>query len=211
MTREEQAQTILVDAFNVSRETMDRLEAYRNLLLKWAAQINLVGPSTLDQFWDRHILDSAQLLPFSETKITSFADFGSGAGLPGLVLAALLQDRGGEHHGYLVESSAKRCGFLREGARTLGVNITIVQEKIETVDAMSVDLVTARAFAPLGKLLDYAYPWAELGARLIFFKGEDVQQEIVEASTNWAFQSRVKTSVTDSRGCLVEITNLERL
>jgi 16S rRNA (guanine527-N7)-methyltransferase len=197
--------------YNVSRETMEGLERYRLLLIKWAKQINLVGPSTLVNFWERHILDCAQILNVSGPEIHTVADFGSGAGLPGLVLATLLADKASDYQVTLVEVSGKRCGFLREAARALDVKVTIVQEKIELVQAFPVDLVTARAFAPLDKLLDYAHAWAEQGARVVFLKGEEVQREIDGASTNWAFQSRINTSVTDSRGCVVEILDLERL
>lgn len=208
---EQRAYDRLMSDFNVSRETMDRLEQYRNLVLKWGTRINLVGPSTLAHFWQRHALDSAQLLTVAGETTTKLVDFGTGAGLPGLIIAALLQDRHQDNHVTLVEVSGKRCGFLREASRALSVKASIVQEKIELVPAFGVDLVTARAFAPLEKLLGYASPWADLGARIIFFKGGDVQHEIEQASTSWAFQSRINTSVTDSRGCIVEILNLTRL
>jgi 16S rRNA (guanine527-N7)-methyltransferase len=199
---------LLLD-YNVSRETIDRMEAYRLLLVKWATQINLVGPSTLNHFWERHALDCAQLLPIIGSEVRSVADFGSGAGFPGLVLAALQSNIAADFHMTLVEASGKRCGFLREATRALGVNVSIIHNKIEAVSPQAVDVVTARAFAPLSKLLTYAHPWAQLGARIVFLKGGDVQREIDEASTNWSFQSRLNASVSDSRGCIVEI--LERL
>jgi 16S rRNA (guanine527-N7)-methyltransferase len=208
--RETWAKDTLQSAFNVSRETMIALTHYEALLIKWAKQINLVGPSTLTHFWERHVLDCAQVLPLAGQEVATAADFGTGAGLPGLIIARLMQDLAPTAHMTLVEASAKRCGFLREAARTLDVAVTIHQQKIEVIPAQAVDLVTARAFAPLDKLLTYAYPWSQKGAQLIFFKGEDVQREIDQASTNWAFQSRVTQSITDSRGCLLEIMNLQR-
>jgi 16S rRNA (guanine527-N7)-methyltransferase len=203
------AKQALIDRFNVSRETVHALESYEELIRKWANQINLIGPSTIKHFWSRHILDCAQLLPLVGGNIKSVADFGTGAGLPGLIIARLLQDQVPDSRVVLVEASAKRCGFLREAARTLGVNVVILQTKIEDTPPQSADIVTARAFAPLHRLLGYSYPWAELGARLIFFKGEDVEREIKEASTNWSFQSIITPSVTDSRGCLIEISSLQ--
>jgi 16S rRNA (guanine527-N7)-methyltransferase len=199
----------LRDMMNVSRETLDALEAYRILLTKWAGQINLVGPSTLAHFWERHALDSAQLLPIFGDNVSSLVDFGSGAGLPGLIVARLLKDHMPTSHVTLVELSAKRCGFLREAARTLGVSVTILQKPLETVVVSKVDVVTARAFAPLEKLLAYAHPWAQLGSRIVFLKGGDVQSEINQASTNWSFQSRLTKSLTDSRGCILEILDLQ--
>jgi 16S rRNA (guanine527-N7)-methyltransferase len=209
-SREIAAKETLESDFNVSRETMVALEGYGALLKKWASQINLIGPSTLNHFWERHVLDCAQLLPLIGPKAETLADFGTGAGLPGLVLARLITDQTPKAHTLLVEASAKRCGFLREAARILNVSVTIIQDKIEVTPAKSVDLVTARAFAPLEKLLGYAHPWTQLGARLIFLKGEDVQREIEQASTNWAFQSRLTPSITDSRGWLLEIIDLQR-
>jgi 16S rRNA (guanine527-N7)-methyltransferase len=198
----------LVSEFNVSRETLLALEDYEAILKKWASQINLIGPSTVNYFWARHVLDCAQLLPLAGEGVRTAADFGTGAGLPGLICARLFQDLTPNAHMILIEASVKRCGFLREAARILGVNASIINEKIEVTPPKRVDLVTARAFAPLVKLLGYAHPWAELGARLVFFKGEDVQREIDEASTSWMFQSIVTPSVSDSRGCLIEITSL---
>jgi 16S rRNA (guanine527-N7)-methyltransferase len=203
------AKAQLVSIFDVSRETLEAFEGYEALLRKWAPQINLIGPSTLAHFWERHILDCAQLLPLASPQTVSMADFGTGAGLPGLIVARLLRDRNPNSEAVLVEASAKRCGFLREAARALDVAVRIVQDKIEVTTPIKVDLVTARAFAPLEKLLGYAHPWSKLGADLILFKGEDVQREIDKASTNWTFRSRVTKSVTDSRGCLLEVFDLE--
>lgn len=209
--REEISRRRFQTDFNVSRETMDALERYRLLLVKWSKQINLVGPSTVTHFWERHVLDCAQVFEIAGPEVRKIADFGSGAGLPGIILAALLADCTDEYEVTLVEVSGKRCGFLREAARTLNIKINIAQEKIESVAPFPVELVTARAFAPLDKLLDYAHEWAGKGARIVFLKGEDVQREIDQASTNWAFQSRINTSVTDSRGCVLEILDLKRL
>jgi 16S rRNA (guanine527-N7)-methyltransferase len=204
-----EAKDQFIRELDVSRETLEALEGYEALLRKWAPQINLIGPSTLNHFWKRHVLDCAQLLPLAKPSIKTLADFGTGAGLPGLILARLMKDRAPDAKAVLVELSGKRCGFLREAARTLGVSVSIIQEKIELTPPVEVDLVTARAFAPLNKLLGYAYPWSKLGAELIFLKGEDVQREIDEASTNWAFRSRVTKSITDSRGCLLEVFDLK--
>lgn len=208
---EERARDAFAATYHVSRETLAALERYRLLLLKWANHINLIGPSTKDRFWQRHILDCAQILSVAGPEISSLVDFGSGAGLPGLVLAALLQERRENHQVTLIEVSAKRCSFLREAARALNVTINLRQAKIADVIPFEANLVTARAFAPLATLLAYAHPWTQLGARMIFLKGEDVQTEIQEASTNWRFQTSIRTSVTDPRGRVVEIFDLRPL
>ena len=208
---EAQAKDQLVSDYFVLRETIDAIELYQVLLTKWAQHINLVGPATLNHFWERHVLDSAQILHVVDPDTVSIVDIGSGAGLPGLILAKILQDQSRPTDLTLIEMSAKRCGFLREATRALNVVVSIEQKKIELVKAVPVSLVTARAFAPLNKLLDHAHPWAALGARLVFLKGQDVQREIDEASTTWSFQSKVTPSSTRSNGCMVEISNLKRL
>lgn len=200
------AKEMLAKRLIVSRETIWALERYKALLEKWSARINLVGPSTLPHFWQRHILDSAQILLHLDEMPPSLMDFGSGAGLPGLVLARLLADRtDGQARVTLIEASNKRCGFLREAARALEVQVDNVCAKIEHVAAFPCNIVTARAFAPLHLLLDHAKPWADLGARLFFLKGDDVQSEIEKASTKFAFRSKLHPSLTDPHGCCLEI------
>jgi 16S rRNA (guanine527-N7)-methyltransferase len=200
------AKETLAQRLIVSRETILAFERYKILLEKWSAHINLVGPSTLPHFWHRHILDSAQILLHLDDTPLVLMDFGSGAGLPGLVLARLLADRTERQARVtLIEASNKRCGFLREAARALEVQVDIVCDKIEHVGAFACDVVTARAFAPLHLLLDHAQPWADQGARLFFLKGHDVQSEIEKASTKFAFQSKLHSSLTDARGYCLEI------
>ena len=133
----------------VSRETLARLEAYVGLLTAWNRRINLVGPRTIGDIWRRHILDAAQLLPFIPPKTRVLLDIGSGAGLPGLVLAML---GGAETH--LVEADQRKCVFLREAARITGTKLHIHAQRLEKCPRFRVDLLTARAFAPLSDLLD---------------------------------------------------------
>ena len=198
------------DRLSVSRETLDRLENYRQLLARWAPRINLVGSSTVDQFWDRHVLDSAQLVDFAGPSALRWVDVGTGAGFPGLVIAALLAGQPGAHVA-LVEPSQKRCAFLREAARLLAAPVTIHDSKIEAVAPDRRDVFTARAFAPLERLLPAAAPWTALGARLVLLKGEDLQTEVAEASTAWRFETMVAPSHSDPRGCIVEIKDLTRV
>lgn len=201
-------QALLVSDYGVSRETIDRFEAYQAILIKWALRINLVGASTLSAFWDRHILDSAQILPFAHPKARTWVDFGSGAGFPGLVLAAMLHDRP-DNKVTLIEASTKRCGFLREAARAMQVHVEIVNDKLENVAARPVDVITARAFTALDRLLSYAEPWQGPHTQSLFPKGEEVSAELAQASTNWLFKSTIHPSVSDVRGCIVEITECQ--
>jgi 16S rRNA (guanine527-N7)-methyltransferase len=202
-----QAQGWLQDHLNVSRETLDKLEAYSALLIKWAPKINLVGLSTVETLWTRHIIDSAQLLWIAGPKALRWVDFGSGAGLPGFIIAILLSEEPGSEI-TLVEPSAKRCAFLREAARKCEAKVMIRQEKIEAVEARAVDIVTARAFASLDELLMHASPWLRYGGKALFPKGQDVQRELVSASTNWTFRHKLHTSLTDARGCILEVEGL---
>ena len=199
-------QALLVSDYGVSRETIERFEAYQAILTKWAPRINLVGASTLASFWDRHILDSAQILPLASPEAKTWVDFGSGAGFPGLVIAALVQSRDGAQV-TLIEASTKRCSFLREAARAMQVRVDIVNDKLENVTPRPVDIITARAFTALDRLLAYSAPWQGPQTQALFPKGEEVSGELAQASTNWRFKSTIHPSASDVRGCIVEITD----
>ncbi len=155
------------EIFPVSRETLARLEAYADLLTRWSARINLVGRDTLADLWRRHFLDSAQLRPFVPDGAQSLIDLGSGAGFPGLVLAIL-----GVPGVELVEADSRKAAFLREAARVTEANVTIRPCRIAAVPAHPVDVVTARALAPLDRLLDLAQPFLGPDTMCLFPKGE---------------------------------------
>lgn len=201
-------QALLMSDYGVSRETIERFEAYQAILTKWAPRINLVGASTLSAFWDRHILDSVQILPLARPEARTWVDFGSGAGFPGLVITALVQSQEGAHV-TLIEASTKRCGFLREAARAMQVQVEIVNDKLENVAPRSVDIITARAFTALDRLLAYGHAWQGPNTQSLFPKGEEVSAELAQASTNWLFKSTIHPSVSDVRGCIVEITECQ--
>jgi 16S rRNA (guanine527-N7)-methyltransferase len=204
----EVVQELLVSDYGVSRETIERFEAYQAILTKWAPRINLVGASTLAAFWGRHILDSAQILPLARPDARTWVDFGSGAGFPGLVIAALVQVRDGAQVS-LIEASTKRCGFLREAARAMQVQVEIINDKLEHVTPRPVDVITARAFTALDRLLAYGKKWQGPQTQALFPKGEEVSGELEQASTNWLFKSTIHPSVSDARGCIVEITDCQ--
>ena len=204
----EAVQALLMSDYGVSRETIERFLAYQAILTKWAPRINLVGASTLGSFWDRHILDSAQILPLARAEARSWVDFGSGAGFPGLVIAALFQPLNGGQV-TLIEASTKRCGFLREAARAMQVQVDIINDKLENVKPRPVDIITARAFTALDRLLAYAEPWQGPQTQALFSKGEEVSSELAQASTNWLFKSTIHPSLSDARGCIIEITECQ--
>jgi len=178
------------------------LEIYRARLEDWNQRMNLVGPATLPTFWSRHALDSAQLLPLAPEALT-WADLGTGAGLPGVVLAILNRDRPG-FHVHLVESMAKRCRFLEAMAEELGLPATVHNARAEALD-LSVDIVTSRACAPLVRLLGYARPYFRRGAGALFLKGQDVVAEIEDATRSWDFEVDILPSLSDDRGRILRI------
>lgn len=183
------------------------LERYRSYLEDWNQRMNLVGPATLDVFWSRHAWDSAQILPLApEAQV--WADLGTGAGLPGIVLAILAKDRPG-FHVHLVESMAKRCRFLTEVVDGLSLPATVHNSRAEDL-ALPVDIVTARACAPLSRLLGYARPYLHRGATALFLKGQDVAAEMEDAATSWDFEADVLPSLSDARGRIVRVRRLGR-
>jgi len=182
---------------SVSRETEERLEIYAALLRMWQARINLVAPSTLPELWSRHIADSAQLLPLAP-QARVWADLGSGAGLPGLVIAVLLADRQGAHV-HLIESNGKKAAFLRTAIRETDAPATVHDGRIERVLALlgPVDAVTARALAPLPDLLGLSATALEKGAVGIFPKGREVNEELTLARRSWTIDAALVPSRTD--------------
>jgi 16S rRNA (guanine527-N7)-methyltransferase len=183
------------------------LDRYRQLLAQWNEVMNLVGPATLEVFWNRHAWDSAQLLPLAPGART-WADLGTGAGLPGVVLAILGKGTP-DFHVHLVDSLAKRCRFLNEVVSELGLPATVHNSRAEDL-SLAVDIVTARACAPLHRLLGYGRPYLQRGALALFLKGQDVASELEEATKYWDFEADTLPSLSDSRGRIVRVRRLGR-
>lgn len=194
----------------VSRETFDRLEAFERTFLHWSERINLAAPSTLEALWNRHILDSAQLLPLISDE-RSFADIGSGGGFPGAVLAILLEERPGRSIS-LIESNGKKAAFLRNALRELAPGATILAKRAEVViaDALRPDIVTARAVAPLESLLSLTEPWLVAGTRALFHKGRDYRLETKTASDTWNLDLLEHRSAIDPLGVILDIRGIRR-
>ena len=186
---------------------MADLERFRILLGEWNERMNLVGPSALEAFWGRHAYDSAQLLALAPEAMT-WADLGAGAGFPGLVLAVLLKDRPGAQV-HLVESMAKRCRFLQAVIDDLALPAQVHNARAESL-SLSVDIVTARACAPLARLLEFAWPYLEKGATGLFLKGQDVDAEMAEATISWDFRAELLPSVSDPSGRILRVKGLRR-
>ena len=202
--------------FDVSRESCARLSFYVQELKRWQKRINLVGPGTLSHVWVRHVADGLQLLPLlREDGYAQLVDLGSGGGVPGLVVALAL---GGEFapRVVLVESNAKKAAFLRHVVRETGICATIVNRRIEHLDVDSLDcgprtVVTARALAPLPRLLRLAEPMLGCGATGLFLKGQDVDEELTEATRYWKLRVRSYPSATDPGGIILKVEEIKRV
>lgn len=195
---------------SVSRETEQALRLYRDLLLKWQAKINLISPGTVKHVWSRHFEDSLQLIPLLPTEPSTLYDIGSGAGFPGLVLAIACP----ELSVTLIESDAKKCGFLAAVSRETGVAITVKNSRIEAAHSLSApDIVSARALAPLTDLLDLIASWAVQNPALIalFPKGERWAEEVEQArAAGWDFDCEGVRSVTEPAARILKLTRISR-
>lgn len=172
------------------------------------AVMNLVGPDTLPDVWNRHVWDSAQLLDLAPEART-WADLGAGAGFPGVVLAILLKGRP-DARVWLIDSLGKRCRFLQAVVDELALPATVINGRAEE-QALKVDVVTARAVAPMEKLLAYAQPYLQRGAQGLFLKGEKAEAELIEARKVWHFESDLSVSRSDPRGRIVSVRSLRRV
>lgn len=198
----------LADAIGATPAQIADLERYRAMLEDWSGRMNLVGPSAMAVFWSRHALDSAQLIRLAPEALR-WADLGTGAGLPGLVLAILLKGRKGAQV-HLVESLAKRCRFLSEVVAELGLPAKVHNARAEDVK-IEVEVVTARAVAALPKLLGFAEPCLKRGARGLFLKGQAAEAELAEArGAGWNLDATLIQSLSDPEGRIVDIRSAKR-
>lgn len=187
---------------------MGDLERFIARLTEANAVMNLIGPDTLPDIWNRHIWDSSQLLGHAPDAQT-WADLGAGAGFPGVVLAIMLKAQP-RSHVWLIDSLGKRCRFLQDVVDGLSLRATVINGRAED-NAVTVDAVTARAVAPMEKLLGYAQPYLQRGATGLFLKGEKAEMELVEARKVWQFQSDLSVSRSDPRGRIVSVRSLRRV
>jgi 16S rRNA (guanine527-N7)-methyltransferase len=197
----------------VPRETIARLEVHRRLLAEWSGRMNLVGPCELEFFWSRHVLDSAQLLKLAP-RAKRWLDLGAGAGFPGLVVAAFLAEQP-DTVVHLVESTGKKCAFLAEVIQQAGLPARVFNQRIEDFEAGpgQYDIVTARALAPLPRLIAYAKPILDRGAIGLFHKGADFDAELAAAKdvlNGGAYRADVLESLSDPRGRIIRVTKAPR-
>jgi len=196
----------------VSRETQQRLETFVALLLQWQQKTNLISPATIPNLWTRHVADSLQLIDLAPNAKV-WVDFGAGGGFPAIPVACALAERPGAQV-HLVESNGKKAAFLREAIRATGVPAVVHQKRIEDCgDSFGdkVDVVSARALAPLKILCDQAFPLIARGAVGLFPKGQDVAAELTEAAKYWRIEAETVPSRTSPEGCIVVVKGLLRL
>jgi len=200
-----------LDLTPVSRETLARLDRFTRLLLQWQKTTNLIGAATIPYLWTRHIADSLQLLALAPSARV-WLDLGSGGGFPGLVIAcALAGERGATVH--LIESNAKKAAFLREAVRELDLRAVVHGERIEHFSlpmGAHVDVITARAVAPLSVLFGYVALLLKTGAQALLLKGQDVEAELTEAAKYWTIKADLIPSKTSPEGRIVVLRGLSR-
>lgn len=196
---------------DVSRETLERLEIYESLLIKWNAAINLVSPQTLAQVWSRHFLDSAQLFDLAPPDVRHWADLGSGGGFPGMVVAILAKEKAPDMLVSLVESDQRKAAFLATVARTLDLPTRIHTRRIEQLDPLKAGILSARALAPLAQLLDFAERHLSIEGTAVFPKGTRWRDELAEAQKKWSFGYDVVPSRTDAEAVILKIEGLKRV
>lgn len=204
------AEVEIPDWLDVSRETLEQLFAFCDLVEKWNPAINLVSKAGIAGLWHRHVLDSAQLIRNLPEQSATWCDLGSGGGFPGIVLAILAKDIQPDARMTLVESDARKAVFLSESARLLNLDVTVKSRRIEDLEPQHVDVLTARALAPLSQLCSFAHRHLQPDGLAIFPKGASAEREIAEARKLWFFNCDMMQSHTDPDATVLAIRDIRR-
>lgn len=200
----------LLDQLNVSRETIERLEKFEEVLLKWNPRINLVSKSSLTDLWQRHIADSVQVFTCVEDAGESWLDIGSGGGFPGIVVAIMAAERSPKTKVTLIESDQRKSAFLRTAARECGVSISVLTERIEHAVPQNADILSARAVADLDALLEFSQRHLAVGGTSVFPKGANWKKEVDKAAQRWRFDVEPITSLTETEAVILKIKGVAR-
>lgn len=190
---------------NVSHETFEKLSLYHDLLLKWQPKINLVGPDTISDSWNRHFLDSLQLLKYIPDPSKKIIDMGSGAGFPGMALAIC-----GATNVHLVESDGKKISFLKEVARITETKLSIHHSRIEDKPTGEGDIIVSRALTHINRLLQLSSFFVSHETNCLFHKGRNWSIEIDEAKKHWVFDHTSYPSVTDAQGVVLHLSSIAK-
>ena len=200
-----------MDTYNVSRETFERLKTYEASLHEWQKKFNLVSNASLDDAWNRHFLDSAQLFKYIPDTARNVVDFGSGAGFPGMVLAIMAAEKTPYLNFFLIESITKKTLYLNEVKNLTGINnVKIINDRIENIKIPPVDVITSRAMCSLKDLLFYASKFSSKKTLCIFPKGKKYKEEIAEAQKSWTFTYEAVPSEQSDEGAILLITEIKK-
>ncbi|WP_050604646.1 16S rRNA (guanine(527)-N(7))-methyltransferase RsmG [Ruegeria sp. 6PALISEP08] len=197
------------ERLNVSRETFERLEAYVDLVKRWNPKINLVSRNSLEHIWDRHILDSVQVYNCAD-QFENWVDIGSGGGFPGMVCALIAAEHSPDSQFSFVESDQRKSAFLRSVARECGIKCTVVSKRIESVDPLDADVLSARALAELRILLSFCDRHLSRNGTALLPKGANWKKELSEAQEEWKFDVEPITSLTEPQAVILKIKGVSR-
>ena len=199
------------DRYDVSRETLDRLERYAGLIVKWNRSINLVAESTEADLWSRHFVDSAEAFKIAEIHTGSWLDMGSGGGFPGAVVAIVAAEHAPDLSVTCIEADIRKAAFLRTLSSAIGVPFGVLSRRIEEVPAHKANVVSARALSPLTRLLEHAELHLADNGIAVFHKGESWQEEVDKALATWDFSVDIHGSPTNPGSVLLTIGDLKRV
>jgi len=193
--------SVLKNKYNVSRETLSQLKTYHDLLIKWQKRLNLISPKTIDNIWERHILDCAQLYSFLPNRPCRILDVGTGSGLPGIIVSILTSQ-----NVHLVESDQRKCAFLRTVTSRINLNTFIHETRMEKMQTLIPDIIISRAFAPTPRLLKLTEKQHHPKLRFLLLKGRDVDSELINIDTWKTLRVTNKyASITSEDGCVLEL------
>lgn len=197
------------DGLDVSRETFERLELYVEMVRRWNPKINLVSRRSLDDIWNRHILDSVQVYRCADT-FESWADLGSGGGFPGMVCAIMAIEEAPKAQFFFVESDQRKSAFLRNVARECGANCQVLSKRIESVDPLDADVLSARALADLNALMSFCDRHLGENGVALLPKGASWKKELEAAREEWKFECEPITSLTEPQAVILRIKGVSR-
>ncbi len=194
---------------DVSRETIDKLEAFSALVEKWTKKINLISTQSRSELWQRHILDSAQV--YALAPVGSWLDIGSGGGFPGIVSAILARGAGDHREFALMDSDQRKCVFLRTAARELDLDISVISERIEVAPPFCADVLSARAVADLGSLMAHAQRHLSADGTALFMKGKSWREEHSRAQIQWSYDLEAIISESNPEAVILKIKEIRRV
>ena len=198
----------IMEKYNVSRETFNRLKIYEASLKEWQNKFNLVSNKSLEDAWNRHFLDSAQLIKYIPENAKKLYDLGSGAGFPGMVLAVIAAEKMPNLKVSLIESIKKKTLYLNTVQKLCNVKVSIINDRIENLSLKDADVITSRAMCNLADLLKYSYKLANKNTIMIFPKGKTYQEEIERAQKAWKFNCQIEANEVSAEGVILVISNL---